>query len=123
MSRSLPAALHRWRRPVLVLYVAGVLVLTLAPPPEAAGRLPDWSDKVVHWGLLAGFAILLYWNVTGPWARALVVIGLAAAFAGAIELLQGPLVFRSGDVWDFAWGVVGGIAGFGVARIVIGAGG
>lgn len=123
MSRSLSAALHPWRRPVLALYTAGVLVLTLAPLPRSVNQLPDWSDKVVHWGLLAGFAVLLYWNVTGPWARAVVVIGLAAAFAGAIELLQGPLVFRSGDVWDFAWGVVGGVVGFAIARIVIGAGG
>lgn len=113
---------HPRRRVVFALYVTWILTLTLAPLPAGAGRLPDWFDKVVHGGLFLGFAALLYWNGgTGRWPRGVWVIGLSAAFAAAIELAQGPLVFRTGDVWDFVWGVVGAALGFGVAKLTLAA--
>lgn len=119
MRQWLVRRLAPWRGVLFALYVTWVLVLTLAPLPESAGQLPDWFDKVVHWGLFAGFAALLYWNVRAAWARAVIVIGVSAAFAGVIEFVQGPLEFRSGDAWDFGWGAFGAVVGYWVARLVI----
>lgn len=118
MLRSLIQKLHQWRRLLLALYVMWVLVLTLAPLPAAAGRMPDWFDKVVHLGLFLGFAALLSWNVAGRWARGVVIVGASVVFAGTIELVQGPLAFRSGDVWDFLWGMAGAGVGYAAALVV-----
>lgn len=112
--------LHPWRRVIFAVYVAWVLMLTLAPLPSEAGRLPDWFDKVAHLGLLAGFAALLHWNLVGRHQGiATVVLASGAAFAAGIELAQGPIAFRTGDTWDFVWGVAGAAVGFVAAKLTI----
>jgi VanZ family protein len=111
----------RQRRVWLGVYVVVLLVLTLAPLPAMANRLAatDQLDKVVHFVLLAGLTVILYWNlaVAGrpPLGR---VVGPATAFAALIELLQAPLPYRTMDFWDFICGTAGAfVAYFVVARL------
>lgn len=111
-----PAGL-RWG--LFAAYVLWLLVLTLAPLPDSAGGLPAWFDKFAHWGLFAGFAALLYWARVGQRAQAAAIVGWSAVLAAAIEVVQTPLPFRSGDPWDWAWGVVGAFVGYGAARAVL----
>jgi VanZ family protein len=111
----------RQRRVWLGVYVVVLLVLTLAPLPPLANRLAsrDQLDKVVHFVLLAGLTVMLYWNLAveghPPLGR---VVGPATAFAALIELLQAPLPYRTMDFWDFVSGMVGAfLAYFVVARL------
>lgn len=116
---ELPTIDIRLRRILIGAYAGGVLVLTLAPLPAGAGGLPRWFDKVVHFGLFVGLSLLLYWNLSdGARPRFASVVGWVAVTAGAIELVQSPLAFRSGDVWDFAWGAVGAMVGWAAARSI-----
>ncbi len=103
------------RRVWLGVYVVALLVLTLAPLPAVASRLAatDHFDKVVHFVLLGGFTVMLYWALAvegrPPLGR---VVGPAAAFAALIELLQAPLPYRTADFWDFASGAAGAFVAY-----------
>lgn len=115
--RALAALAPRRRRFVLATYSLVLLGLTLAPLPASAGRLPDWFDKVVHFGLFTGFTAFLFWTLSGSRRpRGLPVVGAGVALAGAIELVQGLEAFRSGDLWDFVWGSLGSVVGWLVVR-------
>jgi len=104
----------------VVAYTAVVLALTLLPVPESVGGLfPRWFDKVVHFGLFSTLAALLYWDrVWSGRASSVSVVLLTSAMAGLIELAQGPLPRRTGDVWDFVLGVAGAVVGLVVAARV-----
>ena len=103
------------RRVWLGVYVVALLVLTLAPVPALARRVAatDHLDKVVHFVLLGGLTVMLYWNLATeghpPLGR---VVGPATAFAALIELLQAPLPYRSMDLWDFVWGAAGAFVAY-----------
>lgn len=110
------------RHQILAVYTAAVLALTLLPVPDTAWEFfPSWFDKVVHFALFAALAVLLYWDrlPAGP-PSLLGVVGAVTALAGLIELAQGPLPGRSGDVWDFVLGAAGAAIGYGVGRLVAG---
>jgi VanZ family protein len=112
------------RRALLALYAMGLLVITLAPLPaggEYVEAVPG-LDKLIHVVLFGGLAFLLMWNaVREGRARAFIkVFGLTVAAAGLIELMQDPLPYRSGDVWDFLAGAVGALIGAAVARAMLG---
>ncbi len=103
------------RRTVLGAYLTLVLMLLFTP---VASELPSqyftWFDKVVHFVMFAGLALLGYWNV----GSITLVVLLAAALAGGTELLQGFLPYRSREIWDFLAGAGGAlVAGLGVAII------
>ncbi len=107
----------RHRRGILAAYLIGLLVITLAPLPSRAFELASGSDKLVHFGLFAGFGVLLYWNMYSSRRPTLItVVGLTAVVAALIEVFQTPLPFRSGDVWDLVWGVIGGVVAYGGMR-------
>lgn len=114
------ADLARYRRAVLGGYLVALLIATLAPLPSTAYELAVGAglDKLVHLVLFGGLTLVLYWNLV-PWggASALHVAGIPALLAGVIELVQGPLPYRSGDVWDLVWGVVGAVVGYGIVRL------
>ncbi len=104
------------RRTVFYIYVALVLIATLTPLSggifDTAGRF----DKVAHVALLAGVAFLLLLSRdSGRRQDVVVAVVLTAVLAGAIELLQGILPFRSAEAWDFAAGAAGAVLGAMVA--------
>ncbi len=115
--------IRRHRRGLMITYLVGLIVLTLAPVPATAGGLPG-LDKFVHIGLFGGLAIVLYWNLrAGLWAslrpRLVIAVVLTVALAGLIEVLQGVLPYRSGDVADLLAGAVGGFLGAGMGWVAL----
>jgi VanZ family protein len=96
----------RYRGNLLAVYLIAVFGLTLTPlpeSPEASGQI----DKVVHFGLFAGLAVLVHWNLWSRRLRASTAAFAASAVAGLIELLQGPIPYRGADVWDLVAGAAG----------------
>lgn len=108
------------RRPLLVAYVVAILAATLAPVPTSVWWLPTWFDKVVHAGMFLGLSLVGYWNLPGQRRQGVGgvarVVAPGAALAGAIEMVQAQMAYRTGDVWDFVWGVAGAVTGYFVAR-------
>ncbi len=107
------------RRTLLAVYLLLVMVSTLAPLSGDMYRPFAGFDKLVHFGLFAGVAYLLYWNLNSvrrpnPW----ISVSFATGLAGAIELVQSVLTYRSGDLWDFVAGGLGAVAG---ATLALGA--
>ncbi len=104
------------RRTVLAGYLLLVVVSTLAPLSSDMYHTFAGLDKLAHFGLFAGVAYLLYWNLNSvrrpnPW----VSVSFATGLAGAIELAQSLVPYRSGDPWDFMAGAAGAVAGAVVA--------
>jgi len=103
MSRlKQPAA--KWRHKVFVGYVVLMIIAFLLPTPTAPLAESQHVDKLVQFGIFAGFA-LLFWKdqQRNPWWTLLI----SAAFAGGIELVQRMLRYREGDYMDFAAGLAG----------------
>jgi VanZ family protein len=93
-----------WRHKVLVGYVLVMVVVFLMPVPPTPVDEFNYIDKLVHFGIFLGFALLFYLDQhRGVWRTFLIAI----AFAGGVELLQGILPYRSGDWLDFAAGAAG----------------
>lgn len=112
------------RRSLLALYVMALLVITLAPLPaggEYVEAVPG-LDKAIHVVLFGGLALLLVWKAELRRGRAAVIraIGLTVAAAALIEVMQAPLPYRSGDVWDFLAGAVGAVVGAAAAGVLLG---
>ncbi len=104
---------QKLRRIVLGAYLALTLLVLFTP---VASGLPSeyytWFDKVVHFVMFAGLALVGYWNV----GSITPVVLFAVALAGGTELLQGFLPYRSREIWDFLAGAGGAlVAGIGVA--------
>ncbi len=115
--------IRRHRRGLMIAYLIGLIVLTLAPVPATPGGLRG-LDKPVHIALFGGLAIVLYWNLrAGLWAslrpHLVMAVVLTAALAGLIEVLQALLPYRSGDVIDLAAGAVGGFVGAGMGWVAL----
>ncbi|NIM50254.1 MAG: hypothetical protein GTN62_05165 [Gemmatimonadales bacterium] len=111
--------IERHRRTVLAGYLVVLLALMLAPVPSTPDYVPGNSDKAVHVALFLGLGALAYWNLPrgsrrGFWP----VVGVVASLAGLMELAQGLLPYRSGDVLDFLWGAAGALVGAGVAALI-----
>lgn len=100
--------LERYRRWALVIGLATTAVLLLAPVSNPVPTVEGIeTDKLAHALLIGVLAALVWWNLpAGRWRGAASVL-LAAAYAGVIELVQGALAFRSGDVIDLLAGVLG----------------
>jgi VanZ family protein len=101
-----------WRHKVFVGYVLVMVVVFLLPVPPTPVDEFSYVDKLVHFGIFLGFALLFYLDRhQGAWKTFLI----ATAFAGGVELLQGILPYRSGDWLDFA----AGAAGAGVGAVLL----
>ncbi len=99
-----------WRHKVFVGYVLVMILVFLLPVPSTPLEGFDYFDKLVHFGIFLGFALLFYLDRhRGSWRTFLI----ATAFAGGTELLQGILPYREGDWLDFVAGAAG--AGCGAA--------
>ncbi|MFL5401768.1 MAG: VanZ family protein [Gemmatimonadales bacterium] len=97
-----------------MLYVVAMLLAFLLPTPAMPLAETRHLDKVVHFGIFLGFALLFYgdrhWK---PWWTFLI----STAFAGGIELVQSTLPYRQGDWWDLAAGAAG--AGLGTVLVLL----
>ncbi len=100
------------RRSLIAVYVVALLALTLAPMPGSVYP-PSLTDKLVHFLLFGGLALLIHWNLVSQSviARVLAATTLSVLAAGAIELAQGVLPYRAADVLDLTAGAVGAVAG------------
>ena len=96
------------RHKLFVGYVILMLLAFLLPVPTSPVAESNHADKLVHFGIFLGFALLFYgdkhWK---PWWNFL----LSAAFAGIIELVQWNLPYRDGDWMDFIAGAAGAAVG------------
>ncbi len=100
---------RRVRWAILALYLAGLVGATLAPLPDSYSQ-HSGLDKWIHAALFGGLAFLAYWNLQGNPRITFAALSAMAA-AAMIEILQIPLPYRSGDVWDFAAGTAGAVMG------------
>jgi VanZ family protein len=100
------------RHKAFVGYVAVMVLVLLLPVPTTPLAESKHVDKLVHFGVFLGFALLFYidrhWRV---WWTFLISV----AFAGAIELVQWTLPYREGDWADF----VAGAAGAGLGALLV----
>ena len=96
------------RHQIFILYVLMMVLVLLLPVPQT--DLTEWNllDKVVHFGIFLGFALLFYLD-RRPRLRWILLSSFA--FAGAIELVQWVLPYREGDWADFLAGVAGASVG------------
>lgn len=96
------------RHKIFVGYVALMVLVFLAPVPTTPLAESDHADKLVHFGIFLGFALLFQVDrgLKVWWA-----ILTSFAFAAAIELVQWVLPYREGDWWDFVAGAAGATSG------------
>jgi VanZ family protein len=110
-----------YRGSLLSAYLIVVFGLTLTPVPQTPDT-PGMLDKVVHFVLFGGLAWLVHWNLLRTHSsRTLLAMMGAGAVAGLIELLQGPIPYRSADVWDFVAGTLGAVVMGGILGLRRGA--
>ncbi|MEO8090632.1 MAG: VanZ family protein [Gemmatimonadales bacterium] len=94
------------RHRIFVVYVALMVVAFLAPAPSTPLAETSHLDKLVHFGIFLGFALLLHVDrAPKVWLTLLA----SFAFAAAVELVQSVLPYREGDVWDWVAGAAGAI--------------
>jgi VanZ family protein len=92
------------RHKIFVGYVALMVLVFLVPVPSTSLAESNYVDKLVHFGIFLGFALLLHVDrATKVWGTLLTSL----SFAAAIELVQWVLPYRSGDWWDFVAGAAG----------------
>ncbi len=111
MVRSIEV--QRYRRALLGTYAVAMLTLTMAPMPHMGG-LATGLDKLVHLGMFGALAALVHWNLIPAIRRAraaTIALLTAVLAAGLIEILQGRLPYRDGDLADFLAGAAGALLG------------
>jgi hypothetical protein len=113
MSLSVHLA-PEWRHKVFVCYVAVVVGVFLLPVPITPLAESRYADKLVHFGIFLGFALLFY--IDRHW-RAWWTFLISVAFAGGIELVQWALPYREADWLDFVAGAAG--AGLGTVLVLV----
>ena len=85
-----------------------MLVLFLMPVPGGPLVETTHFDKVVHFGVFLGFAVLLHLDRA---SKAAPTVLASVVFAAAMEVLQWLLPYREGDWYDLAAGTAGGSIG------------
>jgi VanZ family protein len=101
------------RHKIFVGYVALMVLAFLVPVPTVPLAEAHHLDKLVHFGVFLGFALLLYLDRA---SKAMWMLLISFAFAGGIELVQWFLPYRDADWWDFFAGAAG--AGLGVLLVI-----
>jgi VanZ family protein len=97
---------------IFTLYVLAMALAFLVPVPTTPLAESTHLDKLVHFGVFLGFALLFHLDrpLKVGWTFL-----ISCAFAGAIELVQWFLPYRDADWWDF----VAGAAGAGVGAVLV----
>jgi VanZ family protein len=101
-----------WRHKIFVGYVVVIVLVFLVPVPTTPLAETRYVDKLIHFGVFLGFALLFYMDRRSSWGWMLLI---SFAFAGGIELVQWILPYREGDWWDF----VAGAAGAGLGAVIV----
>jgi VanZ family protein len=96
------------RHRIFIVYVVAMLLAFLLPTPATPLAESQHVDKVVHFGIFLGFALVFYGD---RHARAWRIFLISAAFAGGIEVVQSTLPYRQGDWLDFIAGAAGAALG------------
>ena len=91
-----------------------VLVFLLPIPPNPLTQ-SNQSDKVVHFGMFLGFALLFHFDRL---PRIGWILLASFAFAAAIELVQWVLPYRDGDWLDFVAGAAGASMGGAIVFLI-----
>lgn len=99
---------------IFTLYVVLMVLVFLLPVPPGPLTESNQFDKVVHFGIFLGFALLFYFDRQLRIGWTLLT---SFAFAAAIELVQSVLPYREGDWLDFAAGAAG--ASVGAALLIL----
>jgi VanZ family protein len=97
----------RWRHKLFVGYVGAMILVFLLPVPTELTE-SEHVDKVVHFGIFLGFALLSY--ADRHWKAGWLFV-VSVLFAGIVELVQSTLPYRDGDWVDFAAGTAGAALG------------
>ena len=114
-EKCLPKSLLAGRRhQIFILYVMMMVLVFLVPVPNIPLAELKHVDKLVHFGVFLGFALLFHIDRASRVGRTLLT---SFAFAAAIELVQWFLPYREGDWWDFAAGAAG--AGLGAVLMLL----
>ena len=103
-----------WRHKVFVCYVVVMVLVFLVPVPTIPLAESKHVDKLVHFGVFLGFALLFHIDRASKVGRTLLT---SFAFAAAIELVQWVLPYREADWWDFVAGAAG--AGLGAVLVLL----
>ena len=107
MSPSEPRG-ARWRHTVFIAYVVVMVGVFLLPVPSTPLEESRHVDKVVHFGIFLGFALLFYIDRA---SRTRWILLASFAFAAAIEVVQWVVPYREGEWWDFVAGAAGACVG------------
>jgi VanZ family protein len=102
------------RHKIFVAYVVVMMLVFLVPVPTIPLAEARHVDKLVHFGVFLGFALLLYIDRT---SKVVWMLLISLAFAAGIELVQWFLPYRDADWWDFFAGAAG--AGLGVLLVSV----
>ena len=107
-------------RVLLAIYLVALLVLLIAPIPGPEYRLLGiGADKWMHFALFGGLAVLLRWNLSTSRHAVFVCIGAASVVAGATEIVQSLVDYRSAELWDLLAGVLGATLGAVVTNQIV----
>jgi VanZ family protein len=109
-----PSLTTRRRHQIFTLYVLIMVLAFLVPVPTTPLAESKHVDKLVHFGVFLGFALLLHWDRP---LKVMWTFFISSAFAGAIELVQWFLPYRDADWWDFLAGAAG--AGLGAILVIL----
>jgi len=103
------------RHKIFLGYVALMVLLFLVPVPTTPLAELNHVDKLVHFAVFLGFALLFYIDHASRVGRTLLI---SFAFAAGIELMQWGLPYREGDWWDFVAGAAGATLGTGLVFLL-----
>ena len=107
MGSDVTTGLAGRRHQIFILYVLMMVLVFLLPVPHSPLSESNF-DKLVHFGIFLGFALLFYFD-RRPRLRWILLSSFA--FAAVIELVQSVLPYREGDWGDFVAGAAGASVG------------
>lgn len=93
----------QWRHRLFVAYLVAMALVFLTPTPET-GIESRYVDKLIHFGLFFGFALVFHLDSRATPGRTFL---MSTMFAGSVELVQGILPFRDAEWGDFVAGAAG----------------
>ncbi len=121
-ARSTPLLVYQRLSLLPALLWAGLIfyMSSMSEPPQPKFWLPPHADKIVHAGLYAILAGLLYPPLRLRGIRAtraaIIALILASLYGITDELHQSRIDNRHADIWDWAADTIGATSVFLVAR-------